>query len=42
MRRVDLFPGVDLERQVLLPDAVVAMAATVGGTKAQPFVSELR
>jgi hypothetical protein len=40
MRRVHLFPGVDLERQVLEPDAVVAMGATVGGTKAEPFVSE--
>src|ERR687898_344860 len=31
---------VDLEGQMLEPDAVVAMIAAVGGTKAEPFVSE--
>jgi hypothetical protein len=35
LRRVHLFPGVDVERQVLEPDAVVAMDATVGGTTAE-------
>jgi hypothetical protein len=40
MRRVDLFVGVHLERQMLEPDAVVAMRTTVGGTKAEPFVPE--
>jgi hypothetical protein len=40
MRRVHLFPGVDLERQVFEPDAVVAMCAAVGGTEPDPFVSE--
>jgi hypothetical protein len=42
MRRVHLFPGVDLERQVLEPDAVVAMGATVGGTQAEPSSPKLR
>jgi len=40
MSRVDLLAGVDLERQVFEPDAVVAMGAAVGGTKAEPFVTE--
>jgi hypothetical protein len=40
MRRVHLFAGVDLERQVFEPDVVVAMATTVGRTKAERFVSE--
>src|SRR5829696_2167282 len=40
MRRIHLFPGVDLEREVLEPHAVIAMRAGVGGTKAEPFVSE--
>jgi hypothetical protein len=35
MRRVHLFAGVDLERQVFEPDVVVAMGAAVGGAKAE-------
>src|SRR5215207_1408536 len=40
VRRVDLLCGVDLARQVFESHAVVAMGTAVGGTKAEPFVSE--